>query len=89
MNNEQTDEVVVSYSEAIVGLGVVLKKLNEALAPYDGYATLSGSAPDTSSGGGSVRCMLAQIQIEYDPWKVAQDILSPVRPSGDSDQIAL
>jgi hypothetical protein len=80
---ERTNEIVVSYPEAIIGLGVVLQKLNEALAPYDATVMLFGSAPDTEYATRAVTEMAAQIRISYDPRKVRQDIQSLGPPSED------
>jgi hypothetical protein len=83
---QQSDKVAVSYPEAIVGLGVVLQKLNEALEPYEGYAMLHGQAPDTLDSIRDVDWLSAQIQIGFDPRLSKRDMPSPAPPSEDTDR---
>jgi hypothetical protein len=83
------DKDAVTYSETLEDMGVMVRKLQEMLDPYDGSVRLCG-APEVThdgtrqdkSGYNAIHWVSVQMSVSYDPQTFRQDIrLSP--PQGE------
>jgi hypothetical protein len=70
-----TDKDAISYPEVVGESGVVIRKFQGILAPYDGRVRLESISDDQyEEGYNAVDYFIARLQISYDPQKLHQGI---------------
>jgi hypothetical protein len=72
----------ISYPEVVRELGVVIRKFQDILAPYDGCIRLESISDDQYEDGYNViDYFTARLRVSYDPQKFHQGIAQSDRPA--------
>jgi hypothetical protein len=85
------DKSVVAYPEALGELGVLVRRIQDLVAPYNGHTFLvkvleweRNNDVKDADGCRSLSDITVRVVVSYDPQKLHQDILQSCQPSKDT-----